>query len=372
MEVSQEILNLVPYKPGKPISEAKREFGLESVVKLASNENPLGPSTLALKALSAGFSETHLYPDPSGYELIHKIQSRWGWPATNTGLGNGSDEIFDLLIRIFCEKGDAILIPQYSFAAYKVSAHASRVRVIEQPVDDNFDVDLDALARRFEESPHDKIKMIFLANPNNPTGNLIKAKRMQSFLQRLKSREDVLIVVDEAYNEFVSDPEYASAFEQFDPQGNLIVTRTFSKAYGLAGFRVGAMVAPNQVIDLYNRVRKPFNINHLAQVAASAALDDVEFLQKTQKITWDGLQQVEAGLRELGLRQWKSAGNFILFDPKIDSSELDLALLKKGVILRPVKNYGLMTHLRFSIGLPEENATALTALKEVLLERHRL
>ena len=369
MEVSPEILNLVPYKPGKPISEAKREFGLQSVVKLASNENPLGPSGLAMKALSAGFSETHLYPDPAGFELVQKIQSHWGWPASNTGLGNGSDEIFDLLIRIFCEKGDAILIPQYAFAAYKVSAHASRVRVIEQPVDSEFEVDLDALARRFEESPKDKIKMIFIANPNNPTGNLIQADRLRSFVKKFESRDDVLIVIDEAYNEFVKDPQYSSAFELFGPQGNLIVTRTFSKAYGLAGFRVGAMVAPNQVIDLYNRVRKPFNINSLAQVAAKAALDDVDFLRKTQQVTWDGLTQVEAGLRELGLRQWKSAGNFILFDPKIDSAELDLALLKKGVILRPVKNYGLMTHMRFSIGLPEENATALKALREVLEER---
>ncbi len=371
MEVSQEILNLVPYKPGKPISEAKREFGLDSVVKLASNENPLGPSTLAIKALSGALPEMHLYPDPSGYNLTQKIQKKWGWPSANISLGNGSDEIFDLLIRIFCEKGDSILIPQYSFAAYKVSAHASRVRVIEHPVDEEFEVDLDALARRFEDSPNEKIKMIFLANPNNPTGNLISAERLGQFLHRLRSRQDVLVVIDEAYNEFVSDPAYASAFQHFDPCGNLIVTRTFSKAYGLAGFRVGAMVAPNQVIDLYNRVRKPFHINHLAQVAAEAALDDVDFLQKTRTITWDGLKQVENGLRALGLRQWKSAGNFILFDPQIDSAELDLALLKKGVILRPVKNYGLKTHMRFSIGLPEENAIALQSLKEVLLERRQ-
>ncbi|MFN7905208.1 MAG: histidinol-phosphate transaminase [Pseudobdellovibrionaceae bacterium] len=368
MEVSPEILNLVPYKPGKPISEAKREFGLQSVIKLASNENPLGASTLAMRALVDGFSEAHNYPDPSGFELIHKIQEKWGWPAACVGLGNGSDEIFDLLIRIFCEKGDAILIPKYSFAAYKVSAHSSRIRVIEQEVDSEFEVDLDQLAHRFESSSNDKIKMIFLANPNNPTGNFISATRIQKFLQRLKHRDDVLIVVDEAYNEFVNDSSHQSAFSLFEAQGNLIVTRTFSKAYGLAGFRVGAMVAPSQVIDLYHRVRKPFNMNHLGQLAAKISLEDLDFLKRTQQITWDGLIQVAEGLTKLGLRHWKSAGNFILFDTGFDSSVVDLALLKKGIILRPVKNYGLETHMRFSIGKPEDNAAALKALGQVLTE----
>lgn len=370
MQVSKEILNLVPYRPGKPIAEAKREFGLDTVIKLASNENPWGASTKALKALATGFAEVHNYPDPSSFDLVQKIQHSWKWPATHVGLGNGSDEIFDLLIRIFCEKGDAILIPQYSFAAYKVSAHASRIRVIEQPVDDEFQVDLQDLAMRFENSPQDQIKMIFLANPNNPTGNLFTAQEIQNFVQRLRHRDDVLIVIDEAYNEFVNDPNHESAFRWFDSQSNLIVTRTFSKAYGLAGFRVGAMVAPTQVIDLYNRVRKPFNINSLGQIAATAALDDWEFLKKTQETTWQGMKQVREGLQELGLRQWKSAGNFILFDTKYDSQKVDLALLKRGIILRPVKNYDLQTHLRFSIGLPDQNTAALKALREVLMERN--
>lgn len=368
MEVSQEILNMVPYRPGKPISEAKREFGLETVIKLASNENPLGASPLAMKALSAGFSEMHLYPDPASFQLAQQIQYKWGWPAACIGFGNGSDEIFDLLIRLYCEKGDAILIPQYAFAAYKVSAHASRVRVIEQPVDAEFDVNLQELADRFESAPHDRIKMIFLANPNNPTGNLIKSKDIRAFVNRLKHRDDVLIVIDEAYNEFVNDADHESAFQLFDSQANLIVTRTFSKAYGLAGLRIGAMVAPTEVIDLYNRIRKPFNINHLGQLAAQVALEDVEFLKKTQQVTWEGLRQVSAGLANLGLKQWKSSGNFILFDTGKDSSVVDLALLKKGVILRPVKNYALPTHLRFSIGLPHENQAALNALREVLFE----
>jgi histidinol-phosphate aminotransferase len=368
MEVSQEILNMVPYRPGKPISEAKREFGLETVIKLASNENPLGPSPLAMKALSEGFSDVHNYPDPASFELAQQIHQKWGWPASCIGLGNGSDEIFDLLIRLYCEKGDAILIPQYAFAAYKVSAHASRVRVIEQPVDAEFEVNLQDLAARFEDSPHDRIKMIFLANPNNPTGNLIKAKQIQEFVERLKHRDDVLIVIDEAYNEFVNDADHESAFQLFDPKANLIVTRTFSKAYGLAGFRVGAMVAPLEVIDLFNRIRKPFNINSLGQLAAKVALDDSEFLKKTQQMTWEGMRQVSMGLENLGLRQWKSSGNFILFDTCKDSNIIDLALLKKGIILRPVKNYGLQTHMRFSIGRPHENKAALEALQQVLFE----
>jgi len=335
VKVSSEILSLVPYKTGKPISEAQREYGLKSVVKLASNENPLGPSPKAIEAVEKALKNQNLYPDPSCYELVHLISQKWSISSKKVAIGNGSNEIIDLLIRIFCEPGE----------------------------------DLEAMAQFLVESPDKgRVRIVFIPNPNNPTGSYVGREAVRQFLEKVKDLPDLLIVFDEAYNEFVRAKDYSSAQDFMTQFPNVLVIRTFSKAYGLAGFRLGVLLAPDFVVDLFNRVRNPFNVNDLAQVAARAALSDDDFLKRTQEVTWLGLDQIYQGLNDLGLKYVPSQGNFVLFDTQRDVVQVNEALLKRGVILRPVMNYGFQTHMRMSVGTHEENQKALQALLEVLKE----
>lgn len=366
MKVSPEILNMTPYKAGKPISETQREFGLKTVYKLASNENPLGPSPKALAAVRAALDRQHLYPDPSAYDLLSVLQRVWKIPRENLSLGNGSDEIIDLLCRIYCEPHDSVLTSQAAFQAYQVSADANRLRLRQTPLTPDWRFDLKAMADHFLSHPEQNIRLIFVANPNNPTGTYNTRAELEEFFARVGGRDDVLLVFDEAYNEFVRADDYASTMEYFGKVSNLVVLRTFSKTYGLAGFRVGGLVAPTSVIDLYNRVRKPFNVNDLAQVAAAAAVEDHEFIDKSRRIAWDGVDYFSKELTRLGLKFLPSQGNFVLFDTERDSLKVYEALLRKGIILRPVLNYQLPRHLRMSTGLPEENRAAVKALEEVL------
>ncbi|MFN7453610.1 MAG: histidinol-phosphate transaminase [Pseudobdellovibrionaceae bacterium] len=369
MKVSSEILSLVPYKPGKPISEAQREYGLQSVIKLASNENPLGPSPKALSAVEKALKNQHLYPDPSCYELVQLVSQKWSISTKNVAIGNGSNEIIDLLIRIFCAPGEAILTSKAAFVAYQVCAQAARVKRFFTPLKPDFTLDLEAMAQFLLENPErGQVRIVFIPNPNNPTGTYVGRDSVEQFLRKVKNVPDLLIVFDEAYNEFVRAQDYSSAQEFMTQFPNVIVIRTFSKAYGLAGFRLGVLLAPEFVIDLFNRVRNPFNVNDLAQVAAVAALSDEDFLRRTQQVTWDGLDQIYQGLNELGLKYVPSQGNFVLFDTQRDVVQVNEALLKRGVILRPVLNYGFQTHMRMSVGTQEENQKALQALREVLKE----
>lgn len=369
MKVSQEILNLVPYRPGKPISEAQREFGLSRVIKLASNENPLGPSPKALEAIEKNLKELHRYPDPTFYDLLSFLETSWGVPRRLLSAGNGSDEIIDILIRIYCEPGDAILTCQAAFSAYEVSAGAHRARVLKVPLKENYRIDLGAMADYvLSRHEREKIRLVFIPNPNNPTGTYATAAEVEAFLKRLSHLEDVLIVFDEAYNEFVRPKDYRSVRDLVTPDGRVVLLKTFSKSCGLAGLRLGVMLGPEDVIDLYNRVRKPFNVNSLAQVAAVAALQDQDYLLASQQLTWEGLQYFETQLSALGLSYIPSAGNFIMFDTFREAQKVFEALLRRGVILRPILNYGFKTHLRMSVGLPEENEIAIRALKEVLDE----
>lgn len=359
---------MTPYKPGKPISETQREFGLKKVIKLASNENPLGPSPKALAAVRSVLDQTHRYPDANAYDLLTVLSRLWKIPRERISLGNGSDEIIDLLTRIYCEPQDAVLTSELAFHAYQVSAASSRVRLIKTPLAPGMRFDLPAMAKAFLSRPQDRIRLIFVANPNNPTGTYVTRSEMEDFFEQLGGRDDVLIVFDEAYNEFVRAKDYASAMDYVDRVPNLLVMRTFSKVYGLAGFRVGALIAPNSVIEIYNRVRKPFNVSDLAQVAAAAGIQDVDFIRRAQELTWRGLEYFEKKLTELGLPFVPSQGNFVLFDTLRDAAKMDLALLRRGIIMRPLPNYGLKTHLRLSVGLPEENEAAIAALKEALQE----
>lgn len=372
MKVSAEILNLVPYKPGKPIAETQREYGLKEVYKLASNENPLGISPNVKEAIRLHTENLARYPDPSCFELTQTVSKLWNFPQNNIAVGNGSNEIIDLLIRIYCEPGDSILTFDAAFVAYAVCAQAARARTLTIPYEAGFSMDLKKMAAYLRANlEKEKIRIVFLPNPNNPTGVYIPHGEISEFLEEFGNNPDLLVVFDEAYTEFVRAKDYRTAMDDVRAYKNVISIRTLSKAYGLAGLRVGLLLAHNEVIDLYNRVRNPFNVNELAQVAAVAALQDHEFVRKTVELTWQGLDYLTAELQNMGLEVTPSQANFVLVDLK-DSlkgrtiPEINEALLRKGVILRPVLNYGLKTHLRISVGLPTENKFAVAALKEVL------
>lgn len=366
MKVSPEIVSLIPYKPGKPISETQREYGLTKVIKLASNENPLGPSPKAVAAIKNLLQQLHRYPDPSAYELLQILSRKWNFPTNQLGLGNGSDELIDLLVRIYCEPGDGVLTSVAAFSAYEISAQANRAKVHTVPLDSNYRFNLKAMADYFFAHPEAKIRLIFIANPNNPTGTYATKSEVAEFMSRLGDREDVLVVFDEAYNEFVRATDYTNADQFMRQYKNVVALRTFSKIFGLAGLRLGAMVAPTEVIEVFNRVRKPFNVNDLAQVAAVAALQDDEFIAASQQIVWKGLDYFYEKLQKMGLPFIESQGNFVMFDTLRDAAQVNEALLRKGIIMRPVKNYGFNTHLRLSCGLEEENIAAMKALEEVL------
>lgn len=368
MKVSAEILNLVPYKAGKPISETKREYGLTEVYKLASNENPLGPSPKAVKAIMQALENQHRYPDPACHDLVQKVSQKWNVPATQVAVGNGSNEIIDLLIRIFCEPGDAILTSEAAFVAYGICAQAARVKVKTVPLKPDLTLDLKAIADYYYRNPSAKIKMIFIPNPNNPTGTVVGGEELDEFLVRLGNRDDVLLVFDEAYTEYVRDKKFKEAVKFYNKYSNVVVIKTFSKVYGLAGLRLGILLAPEYVLEYYNRVRNPFNVNELAQVAGIAALDDSEYLTEGQKATWNGLDYFYKELTRLNLPFTKSEANFVLFDTKRNAQMVFENLLKKGIILRPVGNYGFPNHLRMTVGQADENKKAIEAIEKMLTE----
>jgi histidinol-phosphate aminotransferase len=372
VKVSPQIVSLIPYKPGKPISETQREYGLTKVTKLASNENPLGPSPKALSAIKNLLQQLHRYPDPSAFDLLQVLSRQWNFPTQQLGLGNGSDELIDILVRIYCEPGEGVLTSQAAFSAYEISAQANRAKVHTVPLKSGYKFDLKAMADYFFAHPEAQIRLIFIANPNNPTGTYATREEVAEFLAQLGNRDDVLIVFDEAYNEFVRAKDYANADEFMRKYSNVIALRTFSKIYGLAGLRLGAMVAPPEVIEIFNRVRKPFNVNDLAQVAAIAALQDSEFIAASQQIVWKGLDYFYEKLQKMGLPFIESQGNFVMFDTLRDAAQVNEALLRKGIILRPIKNYGFPTQLRLSVGLEEENILAMKALEEVLAQIPKL
>lgn len=369
MKVSSDILSLVPYKPGKPISETQREYGLTKVIKLASNENPLGPSPMAVEAMTQALQNLHRYPDPAFYELMQLVSKQWRLPTNMLSAGNGSNEIIDVLIRVYCEPGEAILTTEAAFIAYQICAQAARVKTYFTPLKSGFQMDLTAMANFLKTSPDAyKVKLIFLPNPNNPTGTYVKWEEVKNFLDQFGSDPDRLIIFDEAYTEYARAKDYRSPMEDMSKYPSVVVIRTLSKAYGLAGLRVGLLVAPPHVIDLYNRVRNTFNVNEIAQVAAVAALQDADFLRKSQQVNWDGLDYFYEELRKMNLPFVESQANFVMFDTRRDVVKVNEALLKRGVILRPILNYGFKTQMRMSVGLPEENRFAIEKLREVLQE----
>jgi len=355
---------IAPYQAGKPISEVAREFGLDeaNIVKLASNENPFGIPESAKAAMAAAAAELGRYPDANGFELKAALARRYDVPADWITLGNGSNDILEIAAHAFVQKGQAVVYSQYSFAVYALATQGVGARGIDVPAK-NYGHDLDAMAAAIDADT----RLLYIANPNNPTGTFIPAAEIEAFLAKVPA--SVVVVLDEAYNEYLEPQDQFESTQWVRKYPNLIVSRTFSKAYGLAGLRVGFAIAQPVVTDLMNRIRQPFNVNSLAQAAAIAALNDKEFLQKGFENNRAGYKQLTAAFEELGLEYVPSHGNFVLVKVGADDgagARVNVALLKQGVIVRPVGAYGLPQWLRISIGLPQENAKFIEALKRAL------
>jgi histidinol-phosphate aminotransferase len=363
VKVPPEIATLIPYQPGKPISEAKREYGLKHVFKLASNESPLGPSPRVIEAVRRAATELHRYPDGSCYEMRQALAKYYEVPPDWLIFGNGSDELVDMLEQIYCRAGESIVTSQGAFSAYEISAKSVLARAQHTPVTKDLRFDLEAMAEIVKRD--DSVRFVFLPNPNNPTGTYFTAAEFERFMD-VAGRRDLFVVVDEAYLEFVRAKDYPNGREFQKRFKNVLLLRTMSKVFGLAGSRIGILIAPPEICGVVNRVRKPFNINSLAQVAAVEAVADREHLEKVKRLTWEGLDYYYHELERMGLRYWPSQGNFVLFDTGRDGAEVFDLLLRRGVILRPVKGYGFPTCLRMSVGLPEENQAAIKSLREVL------
>jgi histidinol-phosphate aminotransferase len=353
------IAGLRPYIPGKPISELERELGITGSIKLASNENPLGPSPKAVAAAQAALAELARYPDGGGFELRAALAERHDVDRNRITLGNGSNDVLDMIARVFLHPCVETVMSEHAFAVYPISAQAVGATIRIAPAKD-YGHDLDAMRERIGEHT----SVVWIANPNNPTGTWLSREPLRAFLAALP--EQVIAVVDEAYVEYVDAPEYPDASQWLDEFPNLIVTRTFSKAYGLAALRVGYALSSPEIADLLNRVRQPFNVNSPALAAALATLDDAEHVRQGVELNRRGMAQVIDGLRDLGLGFIPSVGNFLAVDLGQPAGPIDQALLREGVITRPIGNYGLPNHLRVTIGLPEENARFLAALKKVL------
>jgi histidinol-phosphate aminotransferase len=353
------VRQLVPYVSGKPIEELERELGLVEIIKLASNENPLGPSKKTLSAIVAALPKLSLYPDGNGFDLKSALAKKYALNPEQITLGNGSNELLELVARAFIEPGLEVMFSQHAFAVYTIVTQSVGATAVVVPAL-NYGNDLDAMAERVSE----KTRVIFIANPNNPTGTLLSQTDLQRFIAALPKH--CLCVLDEAYFEFTPDKEGINSIDWLKFCPNLIITRTFSKAYGLAGLRVGYGLSSPEIADILNRVRQPFNNNALALVAAEAALTDDDYLQETIAVNSQGMALLTAGFKTFGLEWIPSAGNFVSVDLKRAGLPVYEALLHKGVIVRPIANYGLPNHLRISVGTQTENQLFLNALEETL------
>lgn len=364
------VQSLKPYIPGKPIEELERELGVKNSLKLASNENPLGASPRVNEVLRDFFSANptaiSLYPDGNGFVLKNKLAETLAVDVRQITLGNGSNDVLDMIARVFLGPGREAVISRYAFAVYPISSQAvgATLRIAEalpaDHTDNPFGHDLDAML----EQVNDKTGVVFIANPNNPTGTWVNRDELQAFLERVP--QNVIVVVDEAYFEYVSEPDYPNALKWLEQFPNLIVTRTFSKIHGLASLRIGYALSHPEIADLLNRVRQPFNVNTPALLAATTALEDTQFAAKCADLNQKGLKFWRAACQYRGLDYIPSVGNFITVDMGRSAAPLYDALLREAVIVRPVANYGLPDHLRITISTPEQNQRCLDALERVL------
>ena len=357
--IRKEILNIKPYVPGKPIEEVKRELGLDEVIKLASNENPLGASQSAIDVLKKVAEDVHIYPDGNVYRLRSKLSEKLGVAEEQLIFGNGSDEIVVMLGQAFMEADDEIIMAETTFSEYRFSANIMGGNIVQVPLK-NYTHDLEAMAAEVT----DNTKMIFVCNPNNPTGTIAEQEKLEQFLKTVP--KDVIVVLDEAYNEYVTSNNYSDSVDYLKDYDNLIILRTFSKIHGLAGLRIGYGIADQELVSYLDRVRQPFNIGALAQKAACASLDDAEHLQQSFDYNQQGKEYLYQQFDKLGLDYVPTETNFILVDVERDNDQVFQEMLERGVIIRSMSSYGYDTKIRVTIGLPEENKQFVSTLKEVL------
>ncbi|MFV1957685.1 MAG: histidinol-phosphate transaminase [bacterium] len=363
--VHKSVEEIIPYQAGKPIEELVREKGLERIVKLASNENPLGPSPAARDAVARMLDDLGRYPDGGGFYLKKVLSESLNVAEEMIVLGNGSNEILELLAQLLLADSDETVYAWPAFIVYRLATLAHGARGIEVPLDGDLKHDLPAMAGSITE----RTKLVFISNPNNPTGTFVKTGELVNFLDGLP--QGVLPVLDEAYYEYARDvPDFPDGVSLLKEGRNLVVMRTFSKAYGLAGLRVGYALMPRQLAQLINRVRQPFNVNSVAQAAAVAAVSDGDFLEKTLDLNRTEMKRLEARIGSLGFNTVPSAANFLLIDlAGLPGGEIFETLLDRGVIVRAMDAYGLPGYIRVTVGLPEENDFFLEALTEIQKEK---
>jgi len=355
IRISPDIAGITPYSPGKPIEELERELGITGSIKLASNENPRGPSPKALAVLSEATKTLHRYPDGGGHYLRQALAERWKVSPDQIILGNGSDEIITLLTKAFLNPGDEAVMAEPSFIVYKIDVTAEHAKPVTVPLKE-FRHDLPAMAKAVTA----RTRLVFICNPNNPTGTYVTAAEVAAFLQAIPP--DVIVVFDEAYYEYVTAADYPDTLAVLKGGRNVVLLRTFSKIYGLAGLRIGYGLTTPEIVQHLNRIRPPFNTNSLAQKAALAALSDEEHVRESRRLNTEGMGLLTERLNALGLTVVPSQANFLYFDAKQDGKAVFEALLRRGVIVRHLGS----AFLRVTVGLPQENERFITALQAVL------
>ena len=361
LRLPQHILAIDPYVPGKPIEELERELGIRDSVKLASNENPLGPSPRAAAAIRAAIDRLHRYPDGAGHEFTAALATHLNCDPSNIVMGNGSDDIIALLANALLTPGDRAVMPRPSFLMYEIAVRTVGAEPVFVPLE-QLSIDLDAILRAVDE----RTRLVFLCNPNNPTGTVIGQQAFERFLAALPPA--VVVVVDEAYIEFVRDPQCLQSIDMAARDRPVVTLRTFSKLYGLAGLRVGYGVMPALLAQGINRIRQPFNVNLLAQIGARAALSDRAFVAATLELVHTGLDYLYAELGAMGLTCFPTQANFFLIDTGRDAQAVFEAMLRKGVIVRSMRGYGFPQYIRVNVGTPDENRRLIEALRAVIVE----
>lgn len=355
------IQHLKPYLPGKPINELRRELGISNIIKLASNENPLGASKKAIEGAMDALHEIALYPDANGYELKHKLSEHLHVSVDELTLGNGSDSLFTLIAHAFVPKGKEVIVSQHAFIAFAITAHVVEAALVKVPAQD-FGHDLARMAANITKDT----RLIFIANPNNPTGTWVTHQELQTFLEQIPKH--VFVVLDEAYYEFMDQPDYPRSLQLQKRFPNLIITRTFSKVYGLASLRVGYAIAHPEITDILNRIRNPFNVSSPGLKAATFALDDQDFVEKTLQNNQQGMHFLRKEFDAMGISYLPPTANFITIDVGQHALALYDALLQLGVIVRPIHNYEMPQYLRITIGLPEQNQRLIESLKSAIVK----
>ena len=356
--VRKNILNIKPYEPGKPIEELKRELGISNIVKMASNENPLGPSKNAVQVMKKAASSVNRYPDGNCYYLKEALSKNLNVAPDNLIIGNGSNEIIELALRTFVDKGDEVVMSEPSFLIYNIACSVSEGVPVVIPLKE-FKADLDAVRKSITS----KTKIVFIDNPNNPTGRSVGESEVERFLEDMP--DHVIVVFDEAYNEFVEREDFPDT-ARYIGRKNVLILRTFSKAHGLSGLRIGFGIAEKEIVGFMERVRQPFNVNAVAQAAAIASLEDKEHIDKSRLITSEGKHYLYKELDSMGLKYVKSDANFILINVARDGKDVFNKMLQQGVIIRDMNAYKLYDYIRVTIGTMAENHRFIKALREVL------